>query len=186
PRPDRSAEPVSAVIGKRERFVFVFDDHDGEHRTEGLVDHYLHVVVDVDQDRRLVRRAAETGVSPPPDQHTRALGDSVSDLLIDDIDLLRPDHRADILRAVTVLLQLSDRGDGFVDELVGDAAHDIATFGSATELPGVEHRAIDDATGRAFNVRVGADDRGIFAAELQRKGDEVAPAGGADLSARRR
>src|SRR6202012_4361330 len=105
------------------------------------------------------------------DQHPRALTDGVVDMVGHDGELLRGRHRSDlageVVPGVHALAQLGRLGHYPADELVVHRFLDVDAFHRDADLAGAGERAPHGAVGRAVEVRVGADDHRVFAAEFQ-------------------
>ena len=82
-------------MASRTRLVDVATLMIGTDGPERLLAHDVHRVVDVDQYGRLVEAAA-AGVRVAAGQHLGALRDGVTHMGVDDLELRREDHRADI------------------------------------------------------------------------------------------
>ena len=91
------------------------DALDRDHRTERLVAHHLHAVIDVGQHGRLDVAAADRVGAAGED--LRALRDRVLEVILDDRDLRRARHRAEVA-VVAADLELAHLLDDLVDEPV--------------------------------------------------------------------
>ncbi len=95
--PHRRVEAVGRVVGQAQRLVGAAHLHDRQHRPERLVAHDGHVVVDVDQHRGLVPEPVAALDPAPAGEHPRAALDRVRDVALDDVELGREGHRADVV-----------------------------------------------------------------------------------------
>src|SRR3954469_23067209 len=185
--PDRGAEAELGVVGEVDRLLLGVDDDDRQDRAEDLLAHDPHLVGDAgedgggdvaaaSEDGRVDRAAAALG---------RAGGDRVLDQVDDDPVLVLGGHRADLRVpldrvAEPELLGLADHA---LDEAVGDVAHHVDALDPRAGLAGVGEAAPDGAGDGVVEVRVGADDHRVLAAELEHRALQVACTHLADLAA---
>ena len=93
----------------------------------------------------------------------------------DGADLARGDIRE--VETQYAHLRRQGREEGFV----GGTFH-IHAFNGQAALPGIRQTAPGDSRGSAGQIRVGGDNRGVFAAELKLGGNEPARGGFCDLA----
>src|SRR5207247_8730452 len=75
--PHAGIEAVARVVGEADGLLLVAHAHDRDDRTEGLVAHHVHVVVDVDQDGGLEVEPRQIGAALAAGQHLRAPPDGL-------------------------------------------------------------------------------------------------------------
>src|SRR6202011_5256389 len=163
--PDAGLEAVLRIVGEADALLGVGDLHDRERRTEGLLGHALHRVVDVNEHGWLVE-AARTRAGVTAGEDLGPLGDRVAHVLIHDLELGREDHGPHVDRPDAgrhALTQPTDVLGHLGHEVVVDRRIDIAALDRDTNLAGVVHGPVDSGVGGPLDVGVVADDHRVLA-----------------------
>jgi hypothetical protein len=135
-------------------------------------------VIDVDEDGWLVVEAGSVAATAAG-EHTCALGEGVRDVALDDLELRRKGHCTDVARAgggIAALAEAADCADELVDELLVDLVLDVDALDRGADLAAVPQPEGRNGIGGAVEVRVGAHDHRVLAAELERHRDQPARA----------
>ena len=166
-RVDACGEPVLAVVHEFDRLAVVLDLLDADDRSEALVAHQRHAVVDIDEYRRLEPIAlAPDDLAAGQQPCSFALG--VGDLVSQDVELQRAGDRADIGRLVHRVADLVafDFGDKRRDERIVDFFVNVDALDRAARLSRVVEGAVGDARCSGLDVDILADIDGVLAAQL--------------------
>ena len=97
-REDRSTEPKLAVVGEADCLLGILDLHDRQSRPEGLLVHRRHRMVNVNEHRRL-KEVAGAAAALTAGKNLGAAGNCLVDVPLNDVNLRREGHRADLNRA---------------------------------------------------------------------------------------
>src|SRR6185312_11421229 len=147
------------VVGHLDRLGLGLETEERRHRTESLLARHLHGGGDIGEDGRLVEAAAQR-VPVAADDHARALFERVADMLLDLLDRLHVDERADHragLGAGAHLHRLHRLGELAGERLI-DAILDQQAIGADAGLPGVAVFGGDRPFDRSVEIGVVEDD----------------------------
>src|SRR5712691_7459332 len=168
PRPQRGAEAEGRVVGETHGVRFVLSPDDRGHRAEGLLVERRHALVHVGEQRRRIE-GARAGWNLAAEEPAGATRDGLFDLTVQGVAeihaRLGPDlgvARQRIADAAGTKL-LEEPGD----ELIGHRLDDDEALGRDTALAAVDQPRVGRGAGRRGHVRVGEDDEGIAAAQLE-------------------
>ncbi len=164
------AKAVVGIVGQSYGLVQVFDLHHRSNGAERLFGHDLHPVVDVGQDRRLVKEAVlHPGRPLAPAKNLCSLAERVLDVGFHFPDAVGGDHRTNVGLRVHAVAEL-ERAREFhhlTDQVVTDRSEHVKPFRAGADLAGVEKRGPCGGARGDLHVGIGTDDERVLAAELQ-------------------
>src|SRR5262249_51266609 len=176
-RPDARVQSVARVVGEPQPLLLVAYPHHGHQRAEALLAHHQHLVVDVGEHGGLVEESGIRRIASASREDAGAATPRVLHVLLDDLELARPAERADVGLAADALAQPRRLVDHAGQELVGHRLRDVDALGRYAHLARIGEGAVHGAVRGALEVGVGAHHHRILAAELERAGHQLAPAG---------
>ncbi len=183
--PHAGVEPVGAVVGEPDRLLFVRHTHDREDRAERLLAHELHAVIDVHEHRGL-EEVARPGDRPPPQQHPRPFGLRVLQMRFHLVELERGDQRTDHRLGFVAGADPARLGHDRSHKVVIDRLDHVSALDRHAHLPTTIERCPHRPARRPLDIRIGADDHRVLAAQLQHHGRQALRGRRHDLAAGRR
>mmetsp|Transcript_12837 Transcript_12837/g.40721 ORF Transcript_12837/g.40721 Transcript_12837/m.40721 type:complete len:352 (+) Transcript_12837:325-1380(+) len=185
-RVDGGGQAVVGVVDECEGLVVVADSLDGDDRAEALVSGDVHVVVDVDEDRR--REVAGRGGGVETGELRGAASERVVDLPTQEGGLRGEAEGADecVGGPLGSHLESGNGRDQGRDEVVVDGIVDVDALDRAARLARVVAGAVGESGRDARDVGdVVRDVGGVLAPELELELDHARGSGRRDLLPRR-
>jgi hypothetical protein len=167
PAKHAAGQTVRRVVRQLERLVGIGDSHDRKRRTERLLDHALHRVVNVHQHGRRV----EVAVAVAARQDPGALRHRVIDVIGHEVGLITRRQRPDVdrpERAGRALPECIDLPADELDELLVCVCLDVHALDRKARLAGVAERILDRDVRRPLQIGIGEHDHRVLATQLQR------------------
>ena len=173
----RGVEAVVGVVRLLDGLVHGIDRVQGHEWAEGFAREALRLLGNVREQRRLEEQRAEVRARLAADEHSRALGDGIVDMLLDRGELVRGDERTHLLVELVARadLHLPDAADEGLFQLVGDRPFDVHALDGDAQLAGVREHGAGGDLGDLVDIGVRRHNHGVLAAELRGEVDEPLP-----------